>query len=358
MSLLDQAALAGQSSSQFEDDYPAPIQGRVAHIDADFVAYWASALSRDELDGIKPARTFPEVVHNATSAIDHLMRKAAATSYVLHVTPSASDKGGRSDQAIQAEYQAARKARSNRPPLLDDIRAYMTTEMRGIAHLTQEADDGLAQAAMAAMAAGEQELHVTVSKDKDLNMVPGWHSVDDELFFVPDGFGEVWLDKTKSTAKIDGYGTAFFWAQCLTGDSADSIPGLPKLAKKDALRVSPTKKWDKLKSEYGAATKLGDQVKVQRAYERLVAESSGHKPCGPAMAMDLLDGIDNDKDAFLRVVKLWKNAEKAGYEFRHWQTGAAVSATQALYGDMLLLWMRRTPSKQDVLRWIKTEVLA
>ena len=34
------------------DEYPLPVAGRVAHIDADFMCYQVSAETKDELDGI------------------------------------------------------------------------------------------------------------------------------------------------------------------------------------------------------------------------------------------------------------------------------------------------------------------
>ena len=302
-------------------DYPPAVPGRVAHIDADFLAYQVSAETRDELDGIKPRKSLEQMQHNAREAAEHLMRSAGATSYVCHITPSGSDKGGRAAQAVQQQYQASRKERE-RPEFLDAIRAYIVAEMHGIAHLDQEADDGMAQANYNARGPGgewaESNLSIIVSRDKDLRMVPGLHYDFDtnSIFCVGDAFGSVWLDDSKKATKLRGWGTAFFWAQCLMGDTADCIKGIPKIV-----------------DDFG---KL--------------------KPCGPVAAWKLLNGVHNDREAFAVVKQEFVKLGEAGYEFKHWQTGEVVTPTQALLGDMRLLWMRRDKNPDDVIVWLKEKL--
>lgn len=302
-----------------EVTYPRTVPGRVAHIDADFLAYQVSAETRDELDGIKPRKSLEDMRNNARRAAEHLQRLVGADTYVCHVTASASTKGGRPDQAVQHEYQAGRKGR-DKPEFLDAIRAFIGTELNGAVHLDQEADDGMAQANYAIYRDtapwGDMMKSVIVSKDKDLRMVPGLHwDFDEEVVFcVNDSFGKIWVDDKGSSKTVKGWGTKFFWAQCLMGDSADSIKGLPK------------------------ATIVPGRFKL----------------CGPVMAAHLLDGVENDKDAFHLVKHQWTELDKHGeHEFTHWRTGERVTATQALLGDMLLLWMRRNKNPRDVLDWVK-----
>ena len=305
--------------------YPAQVPGRIAHIDADFLAYQVSAETRDELDGIRPRKSFEDMKRNARRSAEHHMRLVGATDFRMHITPPGSNKGGRPAQAVQREYQATRKGKE-KPEFLDAIRGYIGEELNGVVHLDQEADDGMAQANYAAMgpggAWGDSNLSVIVSKDKDLRMVPGLHYDFDtgEVFCVGDHFGSIWVDESGSSKKLKGWGTKFFWAQCLMGDTADNIRGIPFVASKYA---------------GGKPSQKG-------------------KPCGPVLTHALLHGLHNDKECFLAIREMFTaNATELGYEYRHWATDEIVTPTQALLGDMLLLWMRRNKNPNDVIDWLK-----
>ena len=147
-----------------EARYPDVVEGRVAHIDADFMAYQAAADRRDELDGTKPRKTVPEKCERAKRGLTHLMRCAGASSYLAHITPSGSTKGGRDAFAVTLPYQGNRLDRE-RPEHLDQVRAYISTLSCKV-HLDQEADDGMAQANYQAIASGVGNLSVIVSKDR------------------------------------------------------------------------------------------------------------------------------------------------------------------------------------------------
>jgi len=88
-----------------------------------------------------------------------------------------------------------------------------------------EADD-----AMAIEQTKRPESTIICTRDKDLRSVPGWHygwELGNQPQFGPllvDEVGKVELSEKKD--KIKGYGGLFFYAQCLTGDPVDSIPGL------------------------------------------------------------------------------------------------------------------------------------
>lgn len=85
---------------------------------------------------------------------------------------------------------------------------------------------------------------IICSRDKDLRMCPGWHfswECGKQKAVGPhytDNIGSLELvvkesvnQKTKKITKvkeIKGYGLKFFFAQMITGDPADNIPGLPK----------------------------------------------------------------------------------------------------------------------------------
>lgn len=336
--------------------YPTPQQGRVAHIDADFMSYQVSAETRDELDGLKPRKSFEDMQYNARSATEHLMRLAGATSAVLHVTPSGSNKGGRYEQAIQKEYQGNRVGKDT-PEFLDAIRAYIVSDLGGIAHLDQEADDGLAQANYNAQGPGgswgEGNLSIIVSADKDLCMAPGLHCspTTGEIVCVGDPFGTIYLDDSGSSTKLKGWGTKFFWAQCLMGDTADNIQGLPAIPGRVHLGYSPTKAYQKALDLQKSNMVPEKAAQFQAQLDAMYGKT---KPCGPVWTYDLLNGAHDDKEAFALVRSLYTRLHtENGHEFCHWQTGEAKTPTQALLGDMQLLWMRRNKNPLDVVAWLK-----
>jgi hypothetical protein len=304
------------------------VPGRVAHIDADFIAYQASAETKDELDGIKPRRSFKDMQEIARHKAEHFMRLVGATSYKMHITPPGSTKGGRYQQAVQREYQGNRNNKAS-PEFLDAMRGYIGEELNGVVHLDQEADDGMAQANYSAMGPGgswrESNLSVIVSMDKDLRMVPGLHYDFDHgrVMCTGNHFGSIYLDDSGSSKKLKGWGTKFFWAQCLMGDTADNIRGIPLVP-----------------SQYAAG--------------KATAKFDKGKPCGPVMTYELLKDVHSDRDCFHLVRKLFTEANTTvGYVYKHWATDEIVTPTQALLGDMLLLWMRRNKNPTDVVEWLK-----
>lgn len=310
-------------------DYRPPVPGRVAHIDADFLAYMIAVETRDELDGIKPRRSLAQMLEQARDASNHLMRLARAERHVCHVTPPGSTKGGRREQAVQHEYQ---KARTDKTPVefLDTLRLYFVQELHGVAHLDQEADDGLAQANYAAFGSagscGNATQSIIISRDKDLRMVPGLHmdwTTGDE-FCVGHPFGSLYVEekerktatgKTVKDRKLKGWGTKWFWAQCLMGDTVDTINGLPGI----------------------------------------VSDNGVVRPVGPITAYEILLGCNDDRQCFETVRDLYVEYGKVR-QFTHWRTGEPVSATTALLGEMQLLWMRRRKDPNDVVSWLKEQL--
>lgn len=307
------------------------------------MAYQVSAESKDELSGAKPRRSLEDMFHNARVAAEHIQRLAGASSYVCHTTPIGSTKGGRDDQAVQQEYQANRKGREQ-PEFLHAVRTFIGQELNGRPHLDQEADDGLAQAAYGA------DGSVVCSKDKDLRMVPGLHldMYTGEIVNVPtDSFGHIEIERklkedgTVKSTKLVGYGPKFFFAQVLMGDTADNIKGAPAVPGLIIAEHAPT-------SAYIKAINRGTQKHI----DAITAKTS---LCGPVMTYNLLEHATSAKEAFNLVKRVFVELNSAhGYEFTHWKTGAVVTPTQALLGDMLLLWMRRNKNPKDVVEWLKS----
>jgi hypothetical protein len=337
------------------------VPGRVAHIDADFMAYQVSAESAAELDvnDPTPRKTLEEMRKNAYSASDHIRKLARAERAVLHTT-HASDKGGRGAVAIQKPYQAQRSERENRPEHLDVIRVWLGSGVgctagvfEGCNHTDQEADDGMAQAHYA-----DPENAIVCSMDKDLLMVPGWKldMYNSDITHDSDAFGDVWLAEKvsasgKKTKKATGHGTKFFWLQCLMGDTADNIQGLPLCPAYEALEASPTAAWVKARDRAKHAEQGPKMVAANNALDKLCEKP---KLCGQVLAVELLKDCHTDEECFKKVVACFVNlVEVHDYQFQHWSTTAHVTPTQALLSDMRLLWMRRYKDRDDVLVWLK-----
>jgi hypothetical protein len=292
-----------------EHNYLEPVQGRVAHIDSDFMAYQVSAETKDELDGTKPRKTFDDMCYNARQGLDHQMKMVGATSYIAHLTPSASNKGNRGALALTKEYQGNRKDVA-KPEHLQAIRAYIGEALPSKVNLDCEADDSMAMANYAAIERGERHLSVIVSRDKDLRMVPGLHWCYDEeaVIDVDDPFGSIWIDRSKKSAKLLGWGTSFFWAQVLMGDTADNIAGLPHMTVDDK-----------------------------------------DKNVGPIAAFKLLEDCKTDLECFELIKKLFK---ESSYPWHDYRDGRFTFWALHMVSDMQLLWMRRKPDQTDVIEWL------
>jgi hypothetical protein len=130
----------------------------------------------------------------------------------------------RFDIAKKKPYKGTRK--ENKPWHFDNLTMYLR-DVLGAHEVTGiEADDRLALDHVAS-----NGTTVLCSRDKDLRQVPGWfHSW--ELGRQP-SFGpelitkEGWIKLSADRKSIKGTGLAFFYAQVLTGDATDNIPGLP-----------------------------------------------------------------------------------------------------------------------------------
>lgn len=305
-------------------EVPEPVQGRVVHIDADFLAYQCSAEKADGTD----MKTWDDMKHNASIAVGTLKELAGATAVHLHLTPATSDKGKRWEISQLKEYQANRDGKV-KPRYLNIMREHLAKAYPGTLHQDCEADDGMSSSQYAAIARGEEHLSVIASKDKDLRMVPGLHlDWDSGVIHLADVFGSISLTNTPSgTPKLIGYGQKFFWAQMLMGDQADNISGLPKLVGSIMDKIKPLAKASKEPRKPGA--------------------------CGAVTTHLVLDKVQNNLDAFRGVKALYQlYGEQIG--FKEWRTGEPIDWQKAFVSEAQLLWMRRNKTDAlDVVRWFK-----
>jgi hypothetical protein len=316
-------------------DYPDTVAGRVLHIDGDFLAYHVS------FDNETP---FADMIHNHDVAVEILRLSAGAERTLLHLTASEGCKGSRYEIAIQSAYQINRVDKE-KPKMLDAIKKWMEDSRGALNHINQEADDGLCQALWSAHAAGTPELAVLVSKDKDLWMCTGWHlDWDEKTLEYVDGFGYTSLDRSKSTPKIRGKGTKYFWSQMLTGDAADSIKGLPKVSGDVLNKIKPTKAITKaLGIVNGDVTATAKQM--DKALDTLSERSPG--ACGAVLASTIIERLHNDRQAYTVVSNMYKwYGENIG--FVHWENDKPVPWKDVFLSEAQLLWMRREEGDNDV----------
>lgn len=134
----------------------------------------------------------------------------------------------RHDIAVSKPYKGNRKD-VVRPFHYLNIRAHLQGAYEAIVVDGIEADDAMAIHQMQSC-----EETIICSRDKDMRQIPGWH-YSWELYNQP-SWGPCyvcdpgWIDLVKkSTWVLEGTGLAWFYAQLLTGDRGDNIPGLNKI---------------------------------------------------------------------------------------------------------------------------------
>ncbi len=131
--------------------------------------------------------------------------------YSVATTPGSNGPGYKAGRAAKPYYLSFIRERL--------IKEWGAKEIKGY-----EADDAL----------GIYQTKDTIAShiDKDINMIPGLHynHVTQEVYEVPEGLGT--LEYTEG--KLKGRGLMFFYAQMLTGDATDNIPGIKGIGAKGA----------------------------------------------------------------------------------------------------------------------------
>jgi len=314
--------------------FPGEIPGRVLQLDGDVLVYQCGYNNEDSLK---------TCIDNYFSALEYRRRMTRSSHVNVHLT--GNNKGGRFDIAKVKQYQVDRNKNKPEYVNLRPLKDYLCScssdgTFTVILHEDQEADDGMAQGNFAAIQAGTPNLSVIMSIDKDLRMCSGFHCNWENFDYNEvSGYGSIYLDETGSTKKVKGFGTAFFWAQLIMGDTADSIPGLPALAGDLLNVVDPTAKVAEdliIISEHTA-----DSAKYKAARKRLDARKP--KACGPVLTYNLLKDCKNDYEAMRTCVLAYRSYYgNEEFTFSTWD-GYDIKGTSAimLREQAELLWMRR-----------------
>jgi 5'-3' exonuclease len=81
---------------------------------------------------------------------------------------------------------------------------------------------------------------IICSRDKDLRICPGWHfswECGQQKAIGPTHTDRLGFLSEKPNGDTIGYGLKFFFYQMLVGDTADNIPGLPKVGDAGAVKL-------------------------------------------------------------------------------------------------------------------------
>lgn len=137
----------------------------------------------------------------------------------------------REQVAVTKPYKGTRKGA--KPVHFDNLTAYILTNYDCRVAYYVEADD--------LMALDQSDGTIICSRDKDLRMVEGWQygwECGRQPSFGPELVtrkGYITLDVKQG--KLKGVGLKFFFAQMLTGDTVDNIPGCAKVGAVKAFNI-------------------------------------------------------------------------------------------------------------------------
>ena len=261
-------------------------------------------LSADHVDIRKVASPVAHCLASVRRAIESAVSKTGADEVIIFLSGS---KNFRTSIARMKEYKGNRKE-FVKPLLYNDITEYLKKRYNAVLTNGIEADDALSIKALELQSAGYTAIIATA--DKDLMQVPTkiynvqTHAITDVLS-AP--FGELTLKMQGSGAVLKGYGMKFFYAQMLTGDTVDNIPGVPRLGANKAFS---------LLSE--CETEQDCQLAVEEAYKNAYGEDVKVR-----VSWDGLEWSGNYKDIMLENGKLlWMLREKPNssgtHIWKHW----------------------------------------
>jgi len=220
---------------------PEVIPGKVALIDGDILAYYAS--------GSKLATSKEATVEVLEQLLYDIMDNTRARLCVI-ITGDKT-KGGRVSIAVTKPYKGNRKG-AEPPEFLQDAKDYLSTSVKsenriGILTTTGSPDkkfSGEADDVLIKLYTSLKDKYkpIICTSDKDLLQAPGWHydlRSTAEVYIPENEMGTLELLRKPSYTAIKGTGWLLFWSQMLTGDTADNIPG--------AVRIGAVKAYDLLK---------------------------------------------------------------------------------------------------------------
>lgn len=203
----------------------------IALIDADLIAYEAASAADMPIKDGKERMSFEYCINYVDDLISFITDNAGCDSYELYIT---GKDNFRHDIATVKPYKGNRSP--EKPYYLPVVRKLLESYGATVCDY-MEADD------MLAVRAKELGTNCCIcSRDKDLRMVPVWQyswEVGNQPEWGPnlvDHIGALTFKRSKKILKsgersnaidkVSGTGLKWFYAQLITGDSTDNIPGL------------------------------------------------------------------------------------------------------------------------------------
>lgn len=199
-----------------------------AAVDLDILCYEMGSAKNEEGLPLK----WPLVQARIDSRIEHILTETEADTWQGYLTGS----GNFRDEVATIQPYKGTRVRSERPFWYPAVYSYLRDDRGARVIKGMEADDAIVME-------GLSDDHVVMcSRDKDLMMAPGWHymwkfhnSKDTKTACLSHRFWPEIKKAEQKPIKVDELtGFKFFCAQCLTGDSADNIPGLYNVGMKSA----------------------------------------------------------------------------------------------------------------------------
>lgn len=220
-----------------------------------------------------------KAISHADSTVNQWVMGAQADSAKLYLTSGTEQF--RYDVAFSKLYKGSpARLKAKKPPFFPLIKWYLEKKHGAIVSTEEEADDLMAmeqwqhnqELVMDGADQGSQEAKrfsktIIVTKDKDLRMIPGWHSNPDlnkgEPFWV-DKRGELFpIYRNGKLHELKGSGLVFFYAQLIMGDKVDNYGGIPMAGAAKA---------------YSVLNELGTDKEMHKAVEGLYKSKYGDVP--------------------------------------------------------------------------------
>jgi hypothetical protein len=227
-------------------------------LDADILRYELCYCGEYEEDGEKKIREFDFIVELLEGRIKGIIEDTGATEPpILFLTGSpystrlinrtrryseepelVFETPYREQWATVKPYKGTRKG--EKPFHFDNLTAHILGNYETRVSSGLEADDLMCIEQTRRILDSDT---IICSRDKDLRQCAGWQfgwECGKQPSFGPelvDNKGRIELRQTSSGTEIKGTGLKFFFAQMLTGDTVDNIPGCPKIGPVKAFNI-------------------------------------------------------------------------------------------------------------------------
>lgn len=246
-----------------------------------------NVLREDKILTPEPVEFALHTVKAQVSGIELAVRDHFFTCARLY--PILSGPGNyREDIATIRPYKGNRKAA---PPIhYQNIRNYLTSTCGAKVVHGREADDEVS--ILAHRARADKDAYVVATIDKDLDQIPGWHY---------DYLKKVFYHISEDAAR------KVFWAQVLSGDSSDNVPGCWKMGVVGANEIIQTIDdgrgdeylWEAVIDEYARSMTLpgcpytdrkAEDVALETAQLVYIQKAPGELWMPPGQPMGLIKG--------------------------------------------------------------------